>query len=117
MAGGVLTRDLLSGRWAIDQLQHERASVNGLHRQLGTGRRTVWESIRPLLATADADPARFTSVEILGVDEHIWHHVSTRPVDHGGRGPKEPTVMVDLTHDQHGRVHARLLDLVPGRSG
>src|SRR3712207_2277818 len=25
--------------------------------------------------------------------------------------------MVDLSRDQHGRVHARLLDLVPGRSG
>jgi transposase len=25
--------------------------------------------------------------------------------------------MVDLTRDQHGRVRARLLDLVPGRSG
>jgi len=25
--------------------------------------------------------------------------------------------MVDLSRDQHGRVRARLLDLVPGRSG
>ena len=25
--------------------------------------------------------------------------------------------MVDLTRDQHGQVRARLLDLVPGRSG
>jgi transposase len=25
--------------------------------------------------------------------------------------------MVDLNRDQHGRVHARLLDVVPGRSG
>jgi hypothetical protein len=52
-----------------------------------------------------------------GVDEHIWHHVSTRPVEAGGRGPKELTGMVDLTRDAQGRVHARLLDLVPGRSG
>ena len=29
-------------------------------------------------------------------------------------GPKELTGMVDLTRDQHGHVHARLLDLVPG---
>ena len=56
-------------------------------------------------------------VEMLGVDEHIWHHVSTKPVQDGGRGPKELTGMVDLTRDQHGQVHARLLDLVPGRSG
>ena len=47
----------------------------------------------------------------------IWHHVSTKPVADGGRGPKELTGMVDLTRDQDGRVHARLLDLVPGRSG
>ena len=47
----------------------------------------------------------------------MWHHVSTKPVGHGGRGPKELTGMVDLTRDEHGRVRARLLDLVPGRSG
>ena len=37
--------------------------------------------------------------------------------EQGGRGPKELTGMVDLTRDQHGQVRARLLDLVPGRSG
>lgn len=47
----------------------------------------------------------------------IWHHVSTKPADQGGRGPKELTGMVDLTRGQHGRTRARLLDLVPGRSG
>jgi transposase len=52
-----------------------------------------------------------------GVDEHVWHHVSTKPREQGGRGPKELTGMVDLTPDQHGHVRARLLDLVPGRSG
>jgi transposase len=52
----------------------------------------------------------------LGVDEHIWHHVSTKAIEDGGRGPKELTGMVDLTRDAHGRVRARLLDLVPGRS-
>lgn len=43
--------------WAIDQLR-EHASVNGLRRQLGTGWRTVWEAILPLLQAADTDPAR-----------------------------------------------------------
>ncbi len=35
------------------------------------------------------------------------------------RAPPGPTIRrkVDLTRDQDGRVHARLLDLVPGRSG
>lgn len=46
-----------------------------------------------------------------------WHHVSTTPVEDGGRGLKELTGMVDLSRDEHGRVRARLLDLVPGRSG
>jgi hypothetical protein len=53
----------------------------------------------------------------LGVDEHVWHHVSTKPVEQGGRGPKDLTGMVDLTPDRSGRVRARLLDLQPGRSG
>jgi transposase len=43
--------------------------------------------------------------------------VSTKPVADGGRGPKELTGMVDLTRDTDGRTRARLLDLVPGRSG
>lgn len=113
-------RALLTTRacwWAIEQIRRENASVNGIRRQLGTGWRTVWESIRPLLAAADADQSRFENVTILGVDEHVWHHVSTKPVQVGGRGPKELTGMVDLTRDSEGRVHARLLDLVPGRSG
>lgn len=63
------------------------------------------------------DPARFTGVARLGVDEHVWHHASTKPVEHGGRGPKELTGMVELTPDADGTTRARLLDLVPGRSG
>jgi len=43
--------------------------------------------------------------------------VSTKPVEDGGRGPKELTGMVDLTRDANGHTKARLLDLVPGRSG
>lgn len=113
-------RALLSTRacwWAINQLRREGASVQGLARQLGTTWRTVWRSVEPLLEAMAADPARFEDVTSLGVDEHIWHHVSTKPIEAGGRGPKELTGMVDLTRDQAGRVRARLLDLVPGRSG
>ena len=104
-------------RWAIQQIRREHASVNGVRRQLGTGWRPVWESIRPLLQAADADASRFEGVAILGVDEHVWHHVSTKPIKDGGRGPKELTGMVDLTRDANGHTRARLLDLVPGRSG
>jgi transposase len=104
-------------RWAIEQLRREHASVAGLARRLGTTWRTVWRSVEPLLERAAADESRFAGVTVLGVDEHVWHHVSTKPTEHGGRGPKELTGMVDLTPDQHGHVRARLLDLVPGRSG
>ncbi|PFG43375.1 transposase [Isoptericola jiangsuensis] len=96
-------------RWATAQLRSENASVAGLARQLGVSWWTVWNAIRPALA---ADESRFDGVTTLGVDEHVWHHVS--PKD---RGPKELTGMVDLTRDDQGRTRARLLDLVPGRSG
>jgi transposase len=47
---------------------------------------------------------------MLGVDEHIW-----RPsLKHRDRAV---TVMVDLTRDAQGRLQARLLDAVTGRSG
>ena len=57
------------------------------------------------------NPARFAEVRVLGVDEHVWHHQDRRR-----RGPRELTGIVDLTR---GKEHptARLLDLVPGRSG
>jgi transposase len=113
-------RALLTTRacwWAIGQLRRENASVAGIARQLGTSWNTVWGSIRPLLQVMADDETRFAGVRRLGVDEHIWHHVSTLPVASGGRGPKELTGMVDLTPGADGRPRARLLDLVPGRSG
>ena len=104
-------------RWAIGQMRRENASVQGLARQLGCTWKTLWRAVKPILEAAADDETRFAGVTSLGVDEHIWHHVSTTPVDLGGRGPKEFTGMVDLTRDKDGRVRARLLDLVPGRSG
>ena len=98
--------------WAIGQLRAEHASIGGLARQLGTTWRTAWRSIEPLLQVMADDPSRFDDVTSLGVDEHLWHHVDERR-----RGPRALTGMVDLTRDQHGHVRARLLDLVPGRSG
>jgi len=99
--GVAAPRALLTVRacwWAVGQLRREHASVSGLARQLGTTWRTVWRAIRPLLEAMAADPARFDAVTILGVDEHIWHHVSVKE-----RGPKELTGMVDLTRDRTGR--------------
>lgn len=98
--------------WAIGQLRFEHATIAGLARQLGTSWKTVWRHIRPELERLAADESRFNNVTSLGVDEHVWHHVDPRR-----RGPKELTGMVDLSRDEHGRVRARLLDLVPGRSG
>jgi transposase len=113
-------RALLTTRacwWAIGQLRREHASVLGLARQLGTTWRTVWKAIGPLLAQMADDKTRFAGVTCLGVDEHVWHHVSTKPIADGGRGPKELTGMVDLSRDGKGKTRARLLDLKPGRSG
>lgn len=98
--------------WAVAQLRREHATIAGLARQLGTSWKTVWRAVEPELVRLAADESRFDGVTTLGVDEHIWHHVDPRQ-----RGPKELTGMVDLTRDKHGNTRARLLDLVPGRSG
>jgi transposase len=98
--------------WAIGQLRREHATIEGIRRQLGTSWKTVWRAIEPELRRLAGDESRFRNVTSLGVDEHVWHHVDPRK-----RGPKELTGMVDLSRDEHGRIHARLLDLVPGRSG
>lgn len=113
-------RALLTTRacwWAINQIRREHASIRGIARQLGTTWNTVWTSIRPLLQEMADDETRFAGVKRLGVDEHVWHHVSEFPIEDGGRGPKQLTGMVDLTPDADGKPKARLLDLVPGRSG
>ena len=79
-------------RWAIRQLRFEGATISGLARQLGTTWNTVWSHIKPCLQAASDDPARFAGVQVLGVDEHVWHHQDQRL-----RGPRELTCIVDLT--------------------
>ena len=98
--------------WAIGCIQRDTASVAAIARRLGVDWHTLWDAIKPLLEELADEPARFEGVEVLGVDEHIWHH-SPRP----GKGPKELTGMVDLTKTPDGKPQARLIDLVPGRSG
>ena len=98
-------------RWAIRQLRFEGATIAGLARQLATTWNTVWSHIKPYLQAASDDPARFAGVRVLGVDEHVWHHQ-----DRHRRGPREFTGIVDLTRGED-HPTARLLDLVPGRSG
>ena len=80
-------------------------------RRLGVDWHTVWAAIKPILDELADDPDRLAGVDTVGVDEHIWHH-QPRP----GKGPKEQTGIVDLTR-RNGKPQARLLDLVPGRSG
>ncbi|GAA3076372.1 MULTISPECIES: ISL3 family transposase [Actinomycetes] len=106
----LLTRRCIA--YGITLMRRENLSVQGLARQLGVDWHTAWRAIRPLLQAAAGDERRYTGVSTLGVDEHVWHHVDRRR-----RGPKELTGMVDLTRDDRGQVQARLLDLVPGRTG
>jgi transposase len=78
--------------WAIGCIQRDNASVQAVARRLGVDWHTVWDAIRPLLAELADDPDRLTSVDTVGVDEHIWHH-QPKP----GKPPKEFTGIVDLT--------------------
>ncbi len=87
--------------WAVAQMRRENASVRGVARQLRVAWRTVWTHVEAELQRREQDPGRFDGVEVLGVDEHIWHHVDPRE-----RGPKELTGMVDLSRDEHGKTRA-----------
>jgi len=100
-----------AGWWAVSCIQRDTASVASVARRLGVDWHTVWAAIKPLLEELADDPDRLAGVDTVGVDEHIWHH-QPRP----GKGPKEQTGIVDLTR-RNGKPRARLLDLVPGRSG
>jgi len=106
-------RSILTSRavtWATDALAEDDTTISALARRLGVDWHTLWDAVRPLAAARAAAPARLEGVDALGVDEHVW-----RPGKFGqGR---DVTCMVDLTRDADGAMRARLLDLVPGRSG
>ena len=70
--------------WAISCIQRDNGSVASVASRLGVDWHTVWEAIKPLLEELADDPGRLAGVDILGVDEHIWHH-QPRP----GKGSKE----------------------------
>ncbi len=96
--------------WAVDAVRHDDTTVSAIARHLGVDWHTAWAGIGPEAERRIAKPGRLSGVKTLGVDEHIW-----RP---GLRSStKAVTVMVDLTRDEHGHLHARLLDAVEGRSG
>jgi transposase len=106
-------RALLTTRavaWATDALADDDTTVSALARRLGVDWHTLWDAVKREAQRRVDDPERLAGVTALGVDEHVW-----RPGKFGqGR---EVTGMVDLTRDADGKVRARLLDLVPGRSG
>ena len=92
-------------RWATDALAHDDTTVSALARHLGVDWHTLWDAIELEATRRLADPARLQGVSVLGVDEHIW-----RP-SRIGDAARAVTGMVDLTRDEHGRLHARLLDV------
>lgn len=75
--------------------------------------KTPWRAVRPRLVDLAGDEVRLVGVTTLGIDEHVWHHTPHRGA---AKGPTMLTGMVDLTRDADGKVRARLLDFVPGRS-
>lgn len=101
--------------WAVGQIRFEQASGRGsaansaaVGGQSGATSNRCWKRWP---TTIPDDDARFDSVTILGVDEHIWHHPRKR-------GPKTMTGIVDVSRDpQTGKTKARILELVPGRAG
>jgi transposase len=96
--------------WAADALTHDDTTVSALARHLGVDWHTCWDAIEVEAKARVGRPERLQKVTTLGVDEHIW-----RPSRVGT--DRAVTIMVDLTRDQDGCLHARLLDAVVGRSG
>jgi len=96
-------------RWALEGIVVGHLTVARVAEGLGVSWNTANDAVlaegkRVLID----DPARFDSVAVIGVDEHVWRH--TR------RGDKYVTVIIDLTGVREGTGPARLLDMVAGRS-
>lgn len=87
-AGGKLT--LRAFHWADEQLKKQRIAVAAIARQLGVYWHTIWKNIMALV--------------------HLELAAHRLPRD------RVLTGCVDHTTDTRGRIRARLLDLVPGRS-
>jgi transposase len=95
---------------ATDALTYDDTTVSALARHLGVEWHTLWDAVETEARHRLDTPDRLAGVRTLGVDEHVW-----RPSRHGP--DRAVTAMVDLTRDEYGCLHARLLDVVPGRSG
>ena len=107
------TRAILTNRairWATDALKRYDTSVSALAHQLAVSWRALWKGVEAEARRRIGKPQRLTGIDALGVDEHVWTHT-------GFPGSGMVTGIIDHTRDEHGNVHARLLDLVPDRSG
>jgi transposase len=96
--------------WATSALSYDDTTVSALARHLGVDWHTAWDAIEVEAKARTSNPDRLSGVKTLGVDEHIWRP-SRVGVD------RAVTIMVDLSRDPAGCLHARLLDAVVGRSG
>jgi transposase len=96
--------------WATSALSYDDTTVSALARHLGVDWHTAWDAIEVEAKARISSPDRLSGVKTLGVDEHIWRP-SRIGVD------RAVTIIVDLSRDQAGCLHARLLDAVVGRSG
>ena len=97
--------------WAVEALRHDDTTVAALARRLGVAWDTCWNGIAAAAHELVKQPGRLKGIKTIGLDEHIWRPSKVAAVD------KAVTIMVDLTRDEHGCLHARLLDAVEGRSG
>jgi transposase len=93
------------------RVRHDDTTVSAIARHLGVAWDTCWSAIKPHAETLIKVPGRVRGVKTIGVDEHIWRPSRVSSTD------KAVTVMVDLTRDADGCLHARRLDAVQGRSG
>jgi transposase len=96
--------------WATEALERFDTSVSAFAHQLGVSWHTAWDAVRGEAVRRTGAAGRLAGVDALGVDEHVRSHT-------GPPGTGMVTGIVDHTSDAQGVVHARLLDLVPGRSG
>jgi transposase len=96
--------------WATNALSYDDTTVSALARHLGVDWHTCWDAIEVEAKARTSNRDRLKGVKTLGVDEHIWRP-SRIGID------RAVTIIVDLSRDQAGCLHARLLDAVVGRSG
>ena len=106
----IAARAVLSTRaraWATQQVGRDGRTVAVIARILGVGWATVMRAVVEHGTPPLGDPDRLAGVSALGVDEHAWLRANAT------RRTAYVTGIVDITA---GRT-ARLLDVVPGRSG